>query len=494
MTDLARDWWTSRRRFLKRIGVLLVGGLWLPRSVAAATEAGPFQALGARVGELTPDSAVIWARLTAAPERNNHGVRAVTRRGERNRLLPSPPPAPIPELEGACPGAAGRVRARYHMSGRVEESRTTAWGDCSEDSNFIHQFVLDGLTPNAEYEYVVEAAAPGAAAVTSSTQGQFRTAPLATDVQPITFTVMTCQSYDKLGHRDGPPIYPAMQALKPHFAVLTGDLVYYDSNAPFATSPEIARYHWDRMFSLPRLRSFLSQVGAYWVKDDHDTLQDDTWPGQQVKDLSFSDGVAIFQEQAPLGGGPTARTARWGRDLQIWLVEGRDFRSANDAADGAEKSIWGAAQLEWVQRTVEASDATWKVLVSPTPIVGPDRPKKRDNHSNVNFAFEGDRLRAWMQQLGELAPFVVCGDRHWQFHSVDPSTGVSEFSVGPASDEHAGGSPGEDLEYHRFHRVAGGFLSVTVDRQGGDARIQFHLRDVNGSVVYEHGRTRPAPA
>ena len=83
--------------------------------------------------------------------------------------------------------------------------------------------------------------------------------------------------------------------------------------------------------------------------------------------------------------------------------------------------------------------------------------------------------------------FVICGDRHWQYHSVDPRTGVHEFSAGAASDPHAGGSPGLDPEYHRFHRVLGGYLSIDVSDKprtaGGTIKFQHH--DVAGKVVYE---------
>ena len=52
---------------------------------------------------------------------------------------------------------------------------------------------------------------------------------------------------------------------------------------------------------------------------------------------------------------------------------------------GPEKTIWGKDQMEWFKRTVSASDATFKVYRDPTPIIGPDRPTKKDNHSNKGF-------------------------------------------------------------------------------------------------------------
>jgi hypothetical protein len=62
---------------------------------------------------------------------------------------------------------------------------------------------------------------------------------------------------------------------------------------------------------------------------------------------------------------------------------------------------------------------------------------------------------------------------------------VQEFSVGAASDEHAGGSPGEDASYHRFHRVKGGFLSVALNATGNRSEIVVRHHDVYGTVVYE---------
>ena len=138
-----------------------------------------------------------------------------------------------------------------------------------------------------------------------------------------------------------------------------------------------------------------------------------------------------------------------------------------------------------LKRTLRESDATWKILISPTPLVGPDRLNKNDNHSNAGFAHEGDEIRAWLKEHVPDNFFVVCGDRHWQYHSVHPTAGTQEFSVGAASDSHAGGSPGENKDYHRFHRVKGGFLSVELKPMGGQSQIAFQLRDVGGTVVYE---------
>ena len=68
--------------------------------------------------------------------------------------------------------------------------------------------------------------------------------------------------------------------------------------------------------------------------------------------------------------------------------------------------------------------------------------------------------------------------------SIDPGSGLTEFSCGPASDLHAGGNP-EQRDWQPFLRVKGGFLTVAVRRQNGIPVIAFRHHDVHGKVVHE---------
>lgn len=96
--------------------------------------------------------------------------------------------------------------------------------------------------------------------------------------------------------------------------------------------------------------------------------------------------------------------------------------------DGPEKTIWGHDQMEWFKSTVRQSDATFKVLISPTPFVGPDRGKKNDNHANIGFKYEDDQLNSLVSRINMVA---VRSDRRLQYSSRDAETGVMEFSCGP---------------------------------------------------------------
>ena len=82
--------------------------------------------------------------------------------------------------------------------------------------------------------------------------------------------------------------------------------------------------------------------------------------------------------------------------------------------------------------------------------------------------------------------YVITGDRHWQYASVDPATGVWEFGTGPSSDRHAEGfSESLRQPMHRYLRIKGGFLAVTVDRLAGKPTITFQHYGPDGKVYHE---------
>jgi alkaline phosphatase D len=477
----------------------LVALVFAPGVTAAAEKAGgPYQATGFKVCEVDTHSAIVWTRLTRNAERmgkdrpmpevlyiNPKTGKPEKGAGRRNRtpVVRYPKGSSIDTIEGACPGAPGEVRVRYRARGAKEWSATD-WRRVDPKRDFTAQFHLGKLEPATRYEVQVEARADAKAPPGETLTGGFRTAPPADRPARVMFTVSTGQAYpDQDVPTGGYKIYPSMQKLDPDFFVHTGDIVYYDR---LAKNIALARWHWQRTYSLPTNEAFHRHVASYFIKDDHDTWSDDSWPTKKSKfmgDFTFKQGQAVFREQVGMGE-KTYRTIRWGKDLQVWLVEGRDFRSPNPMPDGPAKTIWGAEQKAWFKRTVKASDATFRVLISPTPLVGPDRASKNDNHSNKGFTHEGDELRAFIASQKNMV--VVCGDRHWQYHSIHPKTGVREYSCGPASDKHAGGWKQSDYrkDYHRFLKVKGGFLSVTADREGGKPTLTFRFHDVNGKVRY----------
>ena len=434
---------------------------------------------GFKVGEVRANSVLIWTRLCAqsAPvpvshERKDPPFRSPLKFDDR---------MPVEEMDGAVKGAFGQVRIQLTAGANT---LITEWEYVSAYRDFTLKKTVEGLLPNTLYLIRIQARKESGSPV-SEIHGHFRTAPLASEAFPVTFTSTSCQYFwDFDDPERGFKIYDAMIKLQPDFHCHTGDYVYYDKPGPMANTVELARHKWHANNAWPSVREFYTLTPIYLQKDDHDMMFNDASPNMEAfGELGFQDGLAIWHEQAPTEGKPY-RTFRWGKDLQIWLVEGREFRSDNWEPDGPDKSIWGKEQKEWFVETVRNSDATYKILLSPTPVVGPDRSQgKNDNHANKAFETEGRWLREF---LGENSVFVVNGDRHWQYVSEDTLTGVLEFSQGPSSDTHAQGWKQEDRRpEHQFLRVNGGFLAVEVYRKDNVPQITFTHRDVNGLIVHE---------
>jgi len=435
---------------------------WLILS-AAAHGGGQF-ANGVKIGELTDTSVVLWTRLTERVEADHR----------------------IPDWDEddphwRAPGAAGSVRFSYWAASTPEGVQRTAWAEVDAASDYCHQIEIGDLIPATRYRFRAESKQ-------AEFQGSFTTAPGPGSDSGITFVVSTCQDFPRRDDKaNGHIIYRSMLAHEPEFFVQTGDTLYYDKPDPLAKDIATARYKWNRLYALPNLRAFHREIPSYWMHDDHDVLKNDCWPGQSYGNLTWEQGLQIWREQIPQSQKPY-RTFRWGKHLQIWLPEGREFRSPNKMPDGPDKSILGQEQWSWLERSMRASDATFKLYISATPVVGPDRKGKKDNHANRVFAYEGERLREFLNSIPGC--FVINGDRHWQYHSIDPDTGLNEFGSGPASDVHAGGfSKNLQEKWQPFLRIKGGYLSVEVGPEA--ASVRHH--DVNGKIVNESQIPAPKP-
>ena len=456
-------------------------GFSAPVSVVPAVPTA-FNAQGEMVGEVTANSALLQSRLTTIPG---------------------------PELDtaGDIPGIAGKARFEWSEDEKFAKSQLTPSIEAKADSDFILRARLTDLQPGTRYFYrlIFEDGKKGPAR-------SFKT--LDPQASSVSFIMGSCMHYQAFlsgnangggpvtateeDKRLGYPSFAAMQKLKPDFFIGAGDTVYYDFplSHPAQTLPEL-RKKWHEQFRFPRMVDFFANTPAYWLKDDHDFRFDDADRTGDKLPLA-STGADLFREQMPIHPAgdqstPNYRTHRISKDVQLWFLEGRDHRSDNKSPAGPEKSLWGAAQREWLERSLAASDAKWKILISPTPMVGPDRASKTDNHTNhAGFRAEADSFFAWLQKEKIKNVFILCGDRHWQYHSIHPK-GVEEFSVGALNDENSikGIQPGdpkstdpESLIKQPFisNEPSGGFVHVTA-KPDFSLRIQFY--DDQGVLLHE---------
>ncbi len=460
--------------------------LLLPLLALALSARGEIHhAQGEFAGEVTASAALLQSRLTAIP-------------------------GPVLDENGDVPGAAGVACFEWSESPDFAGAKRTEWLEAQADHDFIVRAKVDGLKEGTRYHYRL-VFGPDKEHTQTGGACEFKTLA---STGTLTFCMGSCMNYAPFmtgktngggpasateeDKRLGYPVFAAMKALKPDFFIGTGDIVYYDNPAKTAakTLPEL-RQKWHQQFRFPRMVEFFARTPAYWSKDDHDFRFNDADLGNKGLPAP-STGIEIFREQMPMfvagdRSTPTYRTHRVHKHLQLWFMEGRDYRSNNKMPDGPEKSIWGKEQRDWLQTTLQGSDATWKVIITPTPMVGPDRNSKTDNHTNLaGFKHEADSFFQWLVDKGLKNVMTFCGDRHWQYHSIHP-LGVEEFSVGALNDENAirGERPGGPKttdpqglikQPYIYDKPTGGFLNVTIE---DDAKLTLRHYDDHGVKMNE---------
>ena len=468
--------------------------LGLLASSGGASEIAHLQ--GEMAGEVTTDSVILQSRLT---------VSAV-------------------DATGDVPGAVGEARFEIADNDAFRGSRFTRWMRTRPDNDFLVKVKVSGLKPGTKHFYRLHLGEDRKSAQPGPTRS-FKTHRGAGLSANTSFVVVTGMNYaffhdgpkgdDKRAYKGpdkhlGYPALKAMLDLEPDFFVGTGDNVYYDHHKRFsATDAPSMRKKWHEQFAQPRFVELFASVPTYWEKDDHDHRYNDNDNTGDRKPSSEL-GIRIFREQVPIvdpedPDAVTYRTHRISAELQIWLLEGRDYRSPNRIPDGPDKTIWGAEQKAWLKRTLLQSRAKFKVIISPTPMVGPDGKGKKDNHTNVGgFQHEGNEFFSWAKANGFLDKglYLVCGDRHWQYHSIHPS-GFEEFSSGALVDANSrlGVNPGAKNSTDPEGRVkqpytsrtpSGGFLNVVVElpRKGGQLKLRFKFFDENGELLHEVVKVR----
>lgn len=199
--------------------------------------------------------------------------------------------------------------------------------------------------------------------------------------------------------RGGMPAFKALLDRAPDFYVSCGDAIYADdpiaaelplpdgttwknlvTPAKSRVAETLADFRGAHLY--PRhareVRAFAAQIPTFAIWDDHE-LRNNWFPGELLDDRRRSeprvDVLAARARRAMLEhtpvlldpSGPLHRSVRWGPHLELFLLDGRSFRTANHPAP-ADQAFLGAAQLAWLEGALARSTATWKVVACDMPI------------------------------------------------------------------------------------------------------------------------------
>ena len=237
------------------------------------------------------------------------------------------------------------------------------------------------------------------------------------------------QNYCRNADEGGYSIFRSMQSLNPDFFIANGDMIYADGtctaqgpiffnntsnqNITWTNIPgdfksvgdpsvdwnniteirSIYTDHWKYNRNDTYFKDFLRNVSMYSQWDDHEVINDfgAKWPYWNLFSMNregypniVREGRNAFLYYSTLdidnnnNNNDTGnnhdkhiyRSFNWGKDLDLFLIDARSYRSQNHLADtpDSNKTMLGDKQLEWLKQELSNSNATWKVISSDIPI------------------------------------------------------------------------------------------------------------------------------
>lgn len=391
----------------------------------------------------------------------------------------------------------------------------------TKGNDFTVQKKVVGLQPARRYKYRWCMSGGRRSAV-----GHFDTAPAPGQAKTIRFSITGDQDASAMPGTTTPfwnnfELLSRIKKENNNFNVLMGDTIYSDSEVPGLDEPANAALtvaqKWAKyktnlgLKPWPNLRGATSYY-AHW--DDHEFINDfarsqNVFPenGGNVEfngEQLYKNGVKAFRNYNPITYSAKKgiyRTFRWGKNLQVFFLDERSFRSAKadyggqcdnppgsgspdlaptaptatrtlfsaiipslatpppkacvEAINSPARTMLGSQQLEAFEKAVKASTATFKVVMNEVPI-------------QQFYALPYDRWEGYAAERAQLLNFLKDNVKNVVFLTTDVhanmvndarlqtlepggpvNTGITEVTTGPIATrtfageiDNAVGSPG----------------------------------------------------
>ena len=338
----------------------------------------------------------------------------------------------------------------------------------NQTTDYTAYVKLEGLSPDTLYYYRVWFSIPPSSQANNNYSlfsdtlaGSFRTAPdpSLSSTKPISFAFAAdlggqkhCRQVDKGGYS----IFEKTKEVSPNFFIANGDMIYAADKCPvqgpsddWKNIPEnfsgIADpnvnwtnikqvrdtylKHWQYNRADPYLQSFLQNTSMYSQWDDHEVINDfgALWPywNSFNKDREgypniVNEGREAFFNYSPIDRNLNDknriyRSFNWGPYLDLFILDGRSYRSPNSMADTPEnnKTMLGNKQLQWLEQSLKNSSAIWKVISSDIPISVPTGANAsilgRDGWANGNETNLSSKT-GFERELQQLLKFLDDND------------------------------------------------------------------------------------
>jgi alkaline phosphatase D len=279
------------------------------------------------------------------------------------------------------------------------------------------------------------------------------------------------QDYCRNADEGGYSIFKSMLSLNADFFIANGDMIYADGACPAqgpifnnSTNNQTITWtnipgdfksladpsvewnnvtevrslfleHWKYNRNDTYFKEFLRNVSMYSQWDDHEIINDfgSKWSYWNLFSIDregypnlVKEGTNAFLYYSPLDSNSNKnnnytvndsnkriyRSFNWGKDLDLFIIDARSYRSQNHIADAPDsnKTLLGDEQLQWLRQELSNSNATWKVISSDVPISIPTGSNAsilgRDGWANGNETSNYSYYTGFERELTDLLKLI----------------------------------------------------------------------------------------
>lgn len=381
----------SRRWFLRG-----ATGLAAAPAIYSPASARPRLMDGVTAGDVTSDSAVVWARA--------------------DRIA--------------------RLSAEWSTKADFSDAVRLTPVDVTAGTGYTGQVILNNLPPGREINYRVRFESADGILTGADAAGKLRTAGPGRDVSFVFGGDQCGAGWGINPAVGGLRLFKAMLETAPDFLVHLGDRIYADrplnesirlgdgsrwenivtpAKSKVAESLDEFRGNYSYNFLDTHYRAFSAAVPMMATWDDHE-VTNNWWPGRRLTnrimqrkgystsrvDVLAKNGRQAFFDFTPMrrdAADPDRlyRKISYGPLADVFLLDSRSYRSANnlnrqEEPDG-DSDLLGADQVAWLKDALLRSDAVWKFIGNPLPIAHvrrADRPRY-DKYANRNHGWPRGR-------------------------------------------------------------------------------------------------------
>lgn len=342
----------------------------------------------------------VWKRVAAASSGLLHGplLGAVTQHSARFWVR---------TLEEAA------VEVRVSMKGDFDNPDARATGRARAAADFTGVVEVDGLRPATEYRYQVFL---DRKPIARGEFQAFQTFPTDDTSAPVRIAFGGCAMY----HPPHERIWDTIRLRRPDAFMILGDNVYID--LPESIGP-LQNFTYYQRQSRPEFRRLVSGVPTFAIWDDHDAGIDDVFLGPYADKPAWKvEYLELFNRNwnNPPAGAPPEWPGLWHKlrvgPVEAFLLDGRYYR---ENFLNPHPSMLGRVQKAWLLKSLLASTAPFKLIVSPVAWAddakietGPDGERIYAKDIWSGFREERTEIYDFLAANDITGVMLISSDRH----------------------------------------------------------------------------------